>query len=68
MAMMKRYAEEVSVELGFGGELNDQVLQEAQRRIDGDMKATGSATPSLRRRGHTNFDPGKQLRGVEEIE
>lgn len=34
MSAMKRYAEEVSVEMGFGGEINDEVLEEAQRRLD----------------------------------
>ena len=34
MSAMKRYAEEVSVDMGFGGEINDEVLAEAQRRLD----------------------------------
>jgi len=34
MSYMKRYAEEVSVSMGFGGEINDEVLAEAQRRLD----------------------------------
>lgn len=34
MSAMKRYAEQVSVEMGFGGEINDEVLAEAQRRLD----------------------------------
>jgi len=33
MGMMKRYAEQVSEEMGFDGELNDQVLTEADRRL-----------------------------------
>lgn len=32
--MMKRYAENVSVDMGFEGEINDEVLAEAQRRLD----------------------------------
>lgn len=42
MGAMKRYAEQVSVELGYDGELNDEVLQEAQRRLDkleGELRA-----------------------------
>ena len=34
MSAMKRYAEDVSVEMGFHGELTDAVLVEAQRRLD----------------------------------
>jgi hypothetical protein len=33
MGMMKRFAEEVSIEMGFDGELNDVVLEEASRRL-----------------------------------
>ena len=44
MSLMKRFAEQVSVELGFGGEINDEVLEEAQRRLDqshtGEMRCT----------------------------
>ena len=31
---MKRYAEQVSIELGYDGELNNEVLIEAQRRLN----------------------------------
>ena len=43
MSYMKQYAEEVSCELGYQGELNDEVLAEAQARIDiaGDKLRTG---------------------------
>jgi len=34
MGAMKRYAEEISVEMNFGGEINSEVLAEAQRRLD----------------------------------
>lgn len=34
MGAMKRYAETVSVDLGFDGEINDEVMAEAQRRLD----------------------------------
>ena len=34
MGMMKRHAEEVSDEMGFEGELTDEVLEEAQFRLD----------------------------------
>lgn len=34
MGAMKRYAEDVSVDMGFEGEINDEVLMEAQRRLD----------------------------------
>jgi hypothetical protein len=33
MSAIKAFAEEVSVELGFGGKLNEDVLAEAQRRL-----------------------------------
>ncbi len=33
MSAMKRFAEDVSVEMGFEGEINDEVLIEAQRRL-----------------------------------
>lgn len=33
MSAMKRFAENVSVEMGFDGELNDEVLAEADRRL-----------------------------------
>ncbi len=35
MSYMKRFAEEVSISMGLGGEINDEVLAEAQRRLDG---------------------------------
>jgi len=34
MGAMKRFAEDVSVEMGFGGELNDLVLTEAHRQLE----------------------------------
>ncbi len=34
MGAMKRFAEDVSVDMGLDGELNDDVLAEAQRRLD----------------------------------
>jgi len=34
MSAMKRFAEDVSVDMGYGGEINDEVLDEAQRRLD----------------------------------
>lgn len=34
MGMMKRYAEDVSVDMGLEGEITDGVLEEAQRRLD----------------------------------
>lgn len=34
MGAMKRYAESVSEEMNFGGEINFEVLAEAQRRLD----------------------------------
>jgi len=34
MSAIKRYAEDISVEMGFDGELNDEVLREGQRRLD----------------------------------
>jgi nicotinamidase/pyrazinamidase len=33
MSMMKRFAEDVSVEMGYDGELNEKVLAEGQRRL-----------------------------------
>jgi len=33
MSRMKRFAEDVSVEMGHDGEINDEVLQEADRRL-----------------------------------
>ncbi len=34
MGAMKRYAETVSTDMGFEGEINDEVMAEAQRRLD----------------------------------
>jgi len=34
MGAMKRYAESVSEDMGLDGEVNDDVLLEAQRRLD----------------------------------
>lgn len=31
---MKRFVEDVSVDMGLGGEINDEVLAEAQHRLD----------------------------------
>ena len=40
MGAMKRYAEGVSVDMGFDGEINETVLIEAQRRLnDPEVKA-----------------------------
>ncbi len=49
MSRMKRYAEKVSEDMGFGCESNDEVLEEAAQRlaagqIDPDAPATISAT------------------------
>jgi len=46
MSEMKRFAEDVSVSMGLGGELTDEVLMEAQRRLD-------HARRGLRRNGKT---------------
>ena len=35
MGKMKDYAMDISVELGFGGVLNDDVMHEGQGRLDG---------------------------------
>ena len=40
MSAIKNFAELVSVEMGLGGEINDAVLAEAQRRLD-DMQRRG---------------------------
>ncbi len=40
MGAMKRYAEEVSDDMGFGGEINEQVIAEADRRL---LKAAARA-------------------------
>lgn len=37
MGQIKRFAEEVSVELGFGGEINDRVLAEARSRFESEL-------------------------------
>jgi hypothetical protein len=37
---MKRFAEDVSFELGFDGELNEEVLQEAESRLNGLLDGT----------------------------
>ena len=34
MSAMKRFAEDVSVDMGYDGEINDEVLAEAHRRLD----------------------------------
>ena len=34
MGAMKRYAEQISMEMGFGGEINGAVLREGQKRLD----------------------------------
>ena len=48
MSMMKRFAEEISVEMGFDGELNDQVLEEAQRRLKEKLvKCPGCQRPEI---------------------
>ena len=39
MSQMKRFAEQVSIEMGFNGELNDEVLEEAQRRLQSNDSA-----------------------------
>ncbi len=33
MSRMKAYAEKVSEDMGFDGEINDRVMEEAQRRL-----------------------------------
>jgi hypothetical protein len=33
MSRMKHYAEQVSIDMGLGGELTDEVLAEADRRL-----------------------------------
>ena len=38
MGYMKAYAEEVSVSMGLDGEITDEVLEEAQRRLDAEVE------------------------------
>jgi len=33
---MKRFLEDISVEMGFGGEINDRVIAEGQKRLNQD--------------------------------
>lgn len=47
MSYMKRYAEAVSVEMGHCGELNSEVLTEAQRRLD-EVKVDGKMNFEIR--------------------
>ncbi len=39
---MKRWLEEVSVDMGLDGEINDDVIAEGQRRLDGAGDTAGS--------------------------
>lgn len=34
MSHMKRWLEQISIEIGEGGEINDKVLAESQRRLN----------------------------------
>lgn len=34
MSFMKRFAEQVSIDMGYDGEINSHVLEEAQRRLE----------------------------------
>jgi hypothetical protein len=40
MSAIKRFAEAVSVEMGYGGELTPEVLKEADRRLKKDNQST----------------------------
>ena len=39
MSMMKRYLEQLSVDMGFGGELNDEVFQAGERKMYRELEA-----------------------------
>jgi hypothetical protein len=39
MGAVKRYLEELSEEMGFGGEINEEVLAEARRRAESKSQA-----------------------------
>lgn len=45
MSMMKRYCEEVSVDMGLDGEITDEVMAEAQARLDAGLTATCKQEP-----------------------
>lgn len=45
MSMMKRYCEEVSADMGLDGEITDEVMVEAQARLDAGLTATGKQEP-----------------------
>lgn len=37
MSKMKAFAEQVSIQMGYGGELNNEVLRAAQRRLESEI-------------------------------
>jgi len=44
MGAMKAFAMDVSYEMGQGGDLTDEVLEEAQRRLDAGTKPVENST------------------------
>lgn len=43
MSMVKRWLENLSVEMGYDGEINDQVMQEGERRMSAAPQAAAAA-------------------------
>jgi hypothetical protein len=63
MSAMKRFAEQVSVELGFDGEINEEVLAEAQRRLD--QRRPPKWDENLARRAASEYGEEQCLRHAE---
>jgi len=61
---MKRWLEEISVQMGYGGEINDAVMAEGQRQMEGTDDGRSSNQTSNRTESATRQQTvGEPLRG-----
>jgi len=60
---MKRWLEDISVEMGHGGEINEAVMAEGQRRLVGPPVAAGSHQEPPQR---TPAEEEARLRGLRD--
>jgi ribosome-binding protein aMBF1 (putative translation factor) len=56
MAEMKRYAEQVSIDMGLGGEITGAVLIEADKRLRAENSLLTAIRDAARRLGWTNAE------------
>ncbi len=68
MSCMKRYAEQVSIEMGFDGEITDEVLEEGARRLlSAGVAKCGGYELNLKHKPEWKLSPDEKTYRIKEL-